>query len=392
MKLNSHNEWDKLKEIIVGSAEGISATLEWLSPEPIPESIKEEAEQLCRKASPEWFIDEIIEDLDNLSAVIKKYGAKVYRPEPHDISKIYSSPFWSSTGNNLYNVRDLHLVVGNTLVESPSPHVSRYFGASALYHVWYGYFEEGFKWIAGPKPKLSKEVMKPYFRDEKERALTEEDLRHKELTGGRLEKLHKLTEDEILFEAANTVRMGKDLLYLVSSSGNYKGAKWLKSVLGEKYRVHVTDKLYRASHLDSTVICLRPGLVLLNSKRATEENCPKLFDKWDKIWFEDVAPTPEHELMFQKDVRDKIGKELEGLGFKTNLGEMASPWVGMNVLSLDVETVLVDERQTKLMGELEKYKITTVPVRLRHIYTQGGGLHCATLDTVRDSKFENYFD
>ena len=80
---------------------------------------------------------------------------------------------------------------------------------------------------------------------------------HKKLTNGRLEKLHKLTENEILFEAANTVRIGKDLLYLVSSSGNRKGAKWLQSVLGNDYNVHVTDKLYRASHLDSTVLCIK---------------------------------------------------------------------------------------------------------------------------------------
>ena len=34
----------------------------------------------------------------------------------------------------------------------------------------------------------------------------------------------KSLKNEILFEAANTVRMGKDLLYLISSSGNKLGA------------------------------------------------------------------------------------------------------------------------------------------------------------------------
>ena len=66
--------------------------------------------------------------------------------------------------------------------------------------------------------------------------MTAEDLKHIELTKGRVEKLHKISEKEILFEAANTVRMGKDLLYLVSSSGNKLGAKWLQSVLGDDYR------------------------------------------------------------------------------------------------------------------------------------------------------------
>ena len=60
----------------------------------------------------------------------------------HDISKIYSSPFWSSSGNNIYNVRDLNLVVGNNVIESPSHNISRYFETTALYEIWYEkYFE-----------------------------------------------------------------------------------------------------------------------------------------------------------------------------------------------------------------------------------------------------------
>ena len=71
---------------------------------------------------------------------------------------------------------------------------------------------------------------------------------------------------------------------------------------------------------------------------------------------------------------------------------MSSPWVGMNFLSIDQNTVLVDKRQTKLIKLLESYKFDVVPVELRHMYTQGGGIHCATLDTVRDSKLEDYFN
>ena len=80
---------------------------------------------------------------------------------------------------------------------------------------------------------LPENPLSPLYIDESERKLTEEDLKHKELSSGRLEKLHKLNEKEIYFEAANTVRMGRDLLYLVSTSGNNKGAKWLQSILGE---------------------------------------------------------------------------------------------------------------------------------------------------------------
>ena len=390
MKINSHNEWDKLLEVIVGSAEGLAATIEWHNPKPIPEDYKKEAINLCKNASPQWFVDEVNEDLNNLQKALEEEGVKVFRPSVFDINKFYSSPFWSSNSNNIYNVRDLNLVVGNSVIESPSHNISRYFETTALYEIWYNYFEEGFKWIAAPKPKLITNPVEPYFRDESKRTLTEEDLMHKKLTNGRLEKLHKLTENEILFEAANTVRIGKDLLYLVSSSGNRKGAKWLQSVLGNDYNVHVTDKLYRASHLDSTVLCIRPGLVLLNSKRANKHNLPDLFDKWDKLWFEDVAKTTEVELDFQNNVRDKIAQDLKKMGFNSNLSEMSSPWVGMNILSISQDTVLADERQLSLIKLLEKQGLKVKTVKLRHMYTQGGGIHCATLDTVRDSVLESY--
>ena len=71
---------------------------------------------------------------------------------------------------------------------------------------------------------------------------------------------------------------------------------------------------------------------------------------------------------------------------------LASPWVGMNLLSLDPYTAVVDQRQVNLIKVLENHGITVIPVRMRHIYTQGGGIHCATLDTVRESKLESYFD
>lgn len=392
MKINSHNEWDKLREIIVGTAEGTRAVLTWPRPDPFPEDTLETVLKLGQEAYPQWFLDEVQEDLDGLASTIAQFGVKVYRPKVHDISRMYSTPFWHSTGNNVYNVRDLHLVVGNTVVESPSYLRSRYFEAIALYEIWYEYFDQGFRWISGPRPRIDHPVSEAYYRDEKERTFTQEDHRFMELTGGRIEKLHKLNENEIVFEAANTVRMGRDLLYLVSSSGNYKSAKWLQSVLGPEYRVHTTADIYRSSHIDSTVLCLRPGLVMLNSTRVNEKNCPKLLDKWEKIYFEDVAPTSEAERDFQKNVRDKIAKEIESFGFQTNLNDMSSPWVGMNFLSLDQSTVIVDNRQTNLIRLLEKRHFTVVPVRMRHIYTQGGGIHCATLDTVRDSKVDSYFE
>lgn len=394
-KIKSHNGWDPLKEVIVGRADGSVGTLTWLSPDPIPEHILEEAKSLAQQACPQHVIGEVIEDLDGLASTLESLGIIVHRPKPFDQSKFFGTPFWQSNSNNSYNARDLNVVVGNKVIESPSMVHSRYYEPTTYYDIFEGYEKFGFQWIAAPKPRLNYDTLVPMENGGEDRELSSEDQLHKKLTGGRVEVLHKVPDHEILFEAANTLRIGRDLIYLVSSSGNLRGAKWLQEILGPDYKVHTDSKIYRSAHIDSTVLCLRPGLVLLNSTRVNEENCPKIFDSWDKIWFGDeseIAPTSEQELDLQKNIREPIGRQLQKMGFKTNLFDMSSPWVGLNFLSVSEDTVLVEKRQTALIKKLESMKFTVIPVQMRHMYTQGGGIHCATLDTVREGSLESYFD
>ena len=109
-----------------------------------------------------------------LSKFLKKKELKFLDQKVYDINAVYTSPYgWSSTGNNIYNIRDLHLIVGNNVIETASPQKERYFEATALYDIWYDYFNNngGFKWLVNPKPRLQGEVLTPYFRNEDERIL-----------------------------------------------------------------------------------------------------------------------------------------------------------------------------------------------------------------------------
>src|SRR5258708_4283762 len=90
LKINSHNEWDKLLEIIVGTAQDTKAILTWPRPDPIPEDIAKKAFALAAAAYPQWFADEVQEDLDGLANTLTKFGVKVHRPKVHDISRMYS--------------------------------------------------------------------------------------------------------------------------------------------------------------------------------------------------------------------------------------------------------------------------------------------------------------
>ena len=52
MKVNSHNEWDKLQEVIVGTAEGTIGSLTWNKPEAPDAKSLDEAVSLSKEACP----------------------------------------------------------------------------------------------------------------------------------------------------------------------------------------------------------------------------------------------------------------------------------------------------------------------------------------------------
>ena len=55
----------------------------------------------------------------------------------------------------------------------------------------------------------------------------------------------------------------------------------------------------------------------------------------------------------------------------------------MNCLSIDPQTVIMDQHQTRLISILEKRNFEVIPMELRHARTLGGGFHCVTLDLER---------
>ena len=381
MKLNSHNEWDPLKVVVVGTAEGFTPGVE------IPDTrsvVIEDAMKLVKKACPQWYLDEVSEDLEGLCRIFRQASVSVLRPKWSEASSHFEAPNWSAAGFDIYNVRDIHIVFGDTLIVSAPSSRFRLFETYAFQELFYkNFFDEGFRWISAPLPKLKGDYIHEIQRPQSELESFEDNL-HRRLSHGLSEIFHYLDEDEVIFDAANIIRLGRDVLFLVSSTGNRKAVKWLETVLGSDYRVHVTHA-YRSSHLDSTILPLRPGVVLLNGARVNETTCPGVFHGWDKMYFTEVVPLPEAEVEFHQTVRVPVYKQLQEMGVASSINHISSPWAGLNVMSIDPETVLVHDRQTALISALEAKKFTVVPVRMRHCYTMLGGLHCTTLDVVRDA-------
>jgi glycine amidinotransferase/scyllo-inosamine-4-phosphate amidinotransferase 1 len=161
----------------------------------------------------------------------------------------------------------------------------------------------------------------------------------------------------MVLDAANICRLGDTWLFLESYSGNRIAYEWLC-----RQFPHINIELcnfYAGVHIDSTIVPLREGLVLLNGHRVNEDNCPQVFHNWDKIYATDVVAQNFYQYPY------------------------ASKWIALNMLILDPHTVIVDQHQTDLIATLEKHKFTVIPLELRHSRTLGGGFHCVTLDTRR---------
>jgi glycine amidinotransferase/scyllo-inosamine-4-phosphate amidinotransferase 1 len=308
--LSSNNEWDTLKEVVVGSASWAQF--------PVDDSqfMKEHTNpklNTIERVIPDKVIDETNEDLQILADTLTDLGVKVHRPK--DINYYIPHAMYS------YCPRDNVLIVGDLAIEAPMYLDARKNEILYLEDIKHEAIANNQKWIAAPIARSDKDP---------------------------------------IFDAANICRVGNDLLYLVSNSGNRAGAQWLQSVVGSEYKVHICD-MYKSTHIDSTITPLRDGFVVLNGSRVNSSNCPTIFDNWDKLYVNNMVEQSYHNYPY------------------------ASKWVGMNMLSVGPDTVIVDAAQTELIKDLESAKFTVIPLTLRHSRTLGGGFHCVTLCLHRDS-------
>lgn len=344
-KVNVHNEWDSLEEIIVGRATNAQIPSPDLGLFAIDYRDYGSIENIPSGRYSDRIIEETEEDLDELVQTLEKLNVTVRRPDIADHSVKFRTPDWETDGQYNYCPRDLMLAIGTWIIETPMVFRSRFFETLSYKSILLEYFQSGAKWISAPKPRLADDI---YNLDDP--------------------NSFALKNHEPVFDAANILRMGRDIIYLVSDSGNRLGAQWLQTFLGDDYRVHIYDNLYSGVHLDSTFALIRPGLVVANAERVGEQNLPELFKNWDIIYLENIVD----------------------IGYQSQT-ELSSKWVGMNLLMVNPNLAIVDRNQIPLIKELEKHGVDVIPLQIRHARTLGGGFHCVTLDVRRSGTLEDYF-
>lgn len=294
--INSNNEWEKLTRVILGSSDKMN----WSRSDTEYNSILKKA-NFSSGPVPDHIIYETEKALKYFQTQMESMGVEVIRPESIDYQKI------DGFGN--YCPRDTVLVIGDKIILTPTRWKRRRDEWQSMMHAF---------------PST----------------VTVDD-------------------PKAMFDAANIIRCNNDLIYLVSYSGNEEGADWLESYLGPEYKIHRLRNVYNGMHLDTTIVPLREGLVMLNAERMNEDDIPSFMKGWDKIW---VKP-------------DDL--------FLSGEQKRTSKWVGMNLLSYDENTVFCDGKQKNIINKLKKYNINTVDIDLPHAKYLMGGHHCVTLDLQR---------
>ena len=364
--INSWNEWDPLRHVIVGRADGTMVQ----APEPAIE--RNWPDDGFPRGSygrlPSEMVDAANDQLEYLVNVLEKRNIRVDRPSPMNFAQTISTPDWTQqTMFGCMSPRDVFITIGSEILEATMSYRSRWFEYLCCRPLIERYFREDseMKWEAAPKPRLTERSYNPEFSNEYA------ELSHAE----KIDKVRRndllLTEAEPLFDAADICRFGTDIFVQLSLATNRSGVRWLRSHL-PNHRVHsVTFDWETPLHIDATWVPLRPGLVLHCGERAASPELVTYFESngWEIM----TAARPSRETL-----------PFPRMCF-------CSKWLSMNILSLDPGTVCVEASEHAQAEQLNRLGFEVIPIPFWNVAPFGGGLHCATVDLHREGSMEDYF-
>ena len=154
--VNSWNEWDPLKHVIVGKADGtcVPAT------EPALDAKVPEDSDMRNKFGPrpKETIDHANELLDNFASMLEKRGIIVDRPTPINFNQNISTPDWKTeTMFGCMPPRDVLLTVGKEILEATMSYRCRWYEYLCYRPLLQRYYMEdkNMRHEAAPKPRLT---------------------------------------------------------------------------------------------------------------------------------------------------------------------------------------------------------------------------------------------
>ena len=343
--VNVHNEWDVLEEVVVGTPK--HAFFAFWDPfykyvYSCDEIATIERHLKLNQPYPDSYIQAASRAIDRLAGILEAEGVTVRRLEELDHTRPYATPSWETPGGFCAaNPRDAFLVFGNEIIEAPMCSRSRHFEVLSYRKLFDEYSRRGARFVSAPRPHLGDELYNPDYAAEGSPTP------------------YVLTNLEPVFDAADFVRCGRDIIGQLSHVTNQAGIDWLQRHLGPDYRVHLIQSLdLKPAHIDTTLAALAPGKLLVNANFVDVKRLPEVFRDWDVM----IAPEP--------------------VPYRTK-PRLMSDWISINTLVLGDGRIIVEERQEPLIRALKEWGFTPIPCAFEDYYPFIGGVHCATLEIRR---------
>ena len=283
-------------------------------------------------------------ELDNLVEVLKSHGVQVHRPEVVDFQKM--------GGYTAAMPRDGLMTVGDTVIEACFAWQCRKHEIELSFsRILDELAAEGARIVRAPR------LAKDTIYDGK---------LNNGVNGNGVNDHHEwaINNSRPAFDCADFMRCGTTLIGQLSNVTNMAGVEYIRAALPKGYSVELLDVNDPcAMHIDATLLPLRHGLLVFNPKRVTEQELRRheVFRDWK------LMPYPHTP---------------------TNVGDtelyMTSPWIAINVLSLDENTIIAEEKETQFAKWIEALGVGVVKVPFRAVNSIGGSIHCATVDLWRE--------
>lgn len=352
-KVNIYTEWAPLKEVVVGSVFNQSSHNVDLS---FKVFFNDNVKDVFLKKSlrlQQRLIDERQTDLDELARLLTSLGIKVHRPAELKVITPFKTPYFEDHTSPCDNPRDQVLILGDQIIETPCIWRKRYFENDLLKPILYPFFQAGSNWISAPRPMM---------RDESYDLSSMKD-------NINIEELPQEGLIEMMFDAAQCIKFGKNILMNVNTKNHELGFQWLQRVIGDKFNLYPINLCDH--HIDGMLMPIAPGRLIINSGTMPSQlgKLPSFLNDWEKIELK-----VEHKASYEFN--------LSSVNIYANVLPIAP-----NKVIIFHETKDPDPTMVKI---LEEHKIEFIHTQLRHSRLFGGGVHCATLDLVRDEKYEDY--
>ena len=402
MKVNSWTHWQPLKQVVLGNV--------------FPPEFFEDVKDTKLRDSLQRVVHETKEDLDGIKKTLEDLGVEVilvddcwtdglglnpYKTFGEFLEKSKESKGLLALPKPLMSPRNSHITMGNDLFITQQYNPQMVIDGKHPLDM----FDVDLTLVKDTWKNIDSKLgpFRPNEQELKNELWTEQEyfdmnMKHDPVN------FRNFVYETWNFDAPFITRIGDTILVDEGQSNYRKGiADWYNNIRPDnKFKFKLIDV---GGHNDGSMCLPKPGLVIAApwmEKGFFENTLPG----WDQLIiehpnnFEQQYPKEYEEFKKNKkaDMNWYVDNEKNNKPFTDFVDTYLKDWVGfmeesifeVNMLSINENTILSINYQKEVHDKLKSVGIEPIYTRFRHRHFWDSGLHCLTLDTVREGGCETY--